>query len=112
MKTTGHVRFSNDRDCEDVIHEIGWTDTWPPPVHLFLAAGIVTGRFGVGDAFAIAKMKRDSPDWREHVTIQMFERVRASTLPDEVIEGGEGFVLRVAVYTPIFSTQDDVELLA
>lgn len=100
--TGGFLRFANDEDARDVIFEIGWTGPWPPPERLYLATGVSTGRMVVAEESAIAKMKLDSPDWMTVVAIQMFARVRASKLTDDML-ATTTHVMRGAVYTPVFA---------
>lgn len=103
---TALLRFANDRDCVDVVHEAGWTGSWPPPEEMFLVVGVVTGRTVVAEATGVQQLKTTNDDWADHVVIQQFRRVRASTLTDEDMDAVDHPVMRGAVYTPIFTGVD------
>lgn len=96
------LRFANDPDCQDLVHEVTWLGSWPAPEAMFLVVGITTGYIVVGDRDAVEKMQRESPDWAEHIVIQEFRRVKASIISDEEMEVMADMVVRGAVYTPVF----------
>jgi hypothetical protein len=102
---TALLRFANDELCRDVVHEAGWTGPWPPPDRLSLVVGVSTGRTVVAEDGSVQRLKNENEDWADHVIIQPFRRVRASTLTDEDM-GAMAHVMRGAVYMPIFTGVD------